>query len=816
MARVVVVGGGIVGAGVAYHLGVVHGWEDIVVLDQGELPHNPGSTSHAPGGVVVASHAKLMADLASYSSKLYSTLDPIDDQHINYFAAGGLEMARTPERWEDLHRLHSACTAFGIETHLLSADETVAHLDFMDPRPLAGSLYVKESALVRGYHIVGDFLAKSGATVYPHTALGDVEVSNGRVAAVMTTNPEVPRIETEYVVIAANIWSPALTRQFGMEVPLRAFEHPYVIGPSLDQWKHYDRSVLADENHYPLIRDLDTAMYYRRHWDRIGIGSYFHEAHMVRSEDVGPSALRPFTPSDFVAAWAFAQELVPELRGQNVEYEKAYNGMFAFSVDGYPIIGESQTIGGLWSANASWITHAGGVAKSVAEWMVSGTTEWDMRQAHLYRFSRHAVEAGFVDRITSKNYREIYDIIHPRQPLTEPRNVRLTPFHDRQVAAGACFTTFAGYELPNWYESNADLVERYRSQIPERAGWGAQFWSAIQGAEHLATRKNAGLFDLTGLSIIEVSGAGAARYADELCSNRMDGTVGAVTYTCWLTSQGGIKRDLTVARLGEDRFWMFVGEGTLPMDLHWAQINAPHDVVVADISDAYSALGVFGPNARLIMEKVTDEGLTNDTFGYYTGRWMNVAGVEVYGMRISYVGELGWELHIPMAQSLEVWDALVAAGADHGLALVGGGAMDSLRLEKGYRLWGGDIYTEYNVYEAGLGWTAKLDKFSFVGKEATAAAKAAGPKKVLTCLTVDDPGATLMGNEPVFSADQKVGFVTTANFGYSVGKMIAYAYLPTDVAVAGTELEVEYFARRYAAKVAEEPLFDPRMERMKA
>ena len=816
MARVVIVGGGIVGAGIAYHLGVVHGWDDIVVIDKGELPYNPGSTSHAPGGVVVASHAKLMADLALYSSKLYSTLDPIDDKHINYFASGGLEMARTPERWADLQRLHSACTAFGVETHLLSPAETVAHLDFMDSGPLTGSLFVKESALVRGYHIVGDFLAKSGAVVHPNAALDEVIVENGRVAAITTTNPEVPRIDTEHIVVAANIWSPALTRQFGMEVPLRAFQHPYVIGPVLDQWEHYDHAVLADENHYPLIRDLDTAMYYRRHWDRIGIGTYFHEPHMVQSEDVGPTALRPFTPTDFVAAWAFAQELVPELRGQNVEYEKAYNGLFAFSVDGYPIIGESQTVGGLWSANASWITHAGGVAKSVAEWLVSGSTEWDMRQAHLYRFQNHVVEPSFVDKITKKNYREIYDIVHPRQPLTEPRNVRLTPFHQRQVAAGASFTTFAGYELPNWYDSNAPLAEKYGGQIPERGGWDAQFWSPIQGAEHLATRDTAGLFDLTGLSIIEVAGAGAVEYVDELCSNRMDGPVGDVTYTCWLTPEGGIKRDLAVARIDDDRFWMFVGEGTLPMDLHWVATNATSDVTITDISDEYSAVGVFGPHSRQILQAITDQPLTDSAFGYYSGRWMTVAGVEVYAMRISYVGELGWELHIPMAQSLEVWDALVAAGQDHGLVLVGGGAMDSLRLEKGYRLWGGDIYTEYNVYEAGLGWTAKLDKVSFIGKEATKAANATETKNRLSCLTLEDPAATLMGYEPVFHNDRKVGFVTTANFGYSVGTHIAYAYLPTELAVADTQLEVEYFARRYAARVANEPLFDPRMERMKA
>lgn len=816
MARVVIVGGGIVGAGIAYHLGVVHGWDDITVIDQGGLPYNVGSTSHAPGGVVVASNSKLMADMAYYSSKLYSTLDPVDDKHINYFPVGGLELARTPERWQELHRLHSSCTAFGYETHLLSARETVGYLDYMDHKALTGSLLVKDSALIRGYHIVGDFLAKSGATVHAHTGLKDVVVEGGRVTAVATTNPEVGRIDAEQVVIAANIWSPALTRQFGMEVPLRAFQHQYVIGPILDQWEHYDHADLEQENHYPLTRDLDVAMYYRRHWDRLGIGSYFHEPHMVRAEDVGPSALRPFTPTDFVAAWAFAQELVPELRGHNLEYETAYNGMFAFSVDGNPIIGESQTVGGLWSANASWITHAGGVAKSLAEWLVDGSTEWDMRQAHLYRFQRHAVETSFVEKITRKNYREVYDIVHPRQPLTEPRNVRVTPFHDREVAAGASFTTFAGYELPNWYESNDGLVDKYRERIPKRTGWAADFWSPIQGAEHLATRDGAGLFDLTGLSIIEVSGTGAAEFVDELCSNDMSGPVGDVTYTCWLTPEGGIKRDLAVARLDADRFWMFVGEGTLPMDLHWVETHAAGDVAVADVSDAYSAVGVFGPAARDILTTISDTSLANGAFDYYTGRWMTVAGVGVYAMRISYVGELGWELHIPMDQSVDVWDAIVSAGADHGLVLVGGGAMESLRLEKGYRLWGGDIYTEYNVYEAGLGWTAKLNKPSFIGKASTQKAKDAGVARRLSCITIADPAANPMGYEPVIQDGKKVGFVTTANYGYSVGTTVAYAYLPIELTEPGTELAVESFAVQYPATVSTEPLFDPRMERMKA
>ncbi len=816
MAQVVIVGGGIVGAGIAYHLAVEHGWDGIVVIDQGELPYNVGSTSHAPGGVVIASHSKLMAEMALYSSRLYRRLDPIDDKHINCFALGGLELARSEARGHDLRRLHGACKSFGIATHLLSPHETVERLDFMDPAALAGSLFVEESALVRGYHIVGDLLSKSGALTLPHTALDEIEMAGGRIAAVTTSNPEHPRIETELVVIAANIWSPALTRGFGMEIPLRAFQHQYVIGPRLSGWAGFDRSDLLGENTYPLIRDLDAAMYYRQHWDQLGIGSYHHDPHMVRSEHVGASAMREFTPEDFVEAWELAKELVPELRGAEPQFDTAYNGMFAFSVDGYPIIGESKHLPGLWSANASWITHAGGVAKSVAEWIVTGTTEWDMRQAHLYRFQDYATTQAFVDTVTKKNYREVYDIVHPRQPITEPRNVRLSPFHARQVAADAVFTAFAGLELPNWYESNAVLVEEHTDQIPARNGWEAGWWSPIAAAEHLAARDRAGLWDLTGLSIIEVSGPGAPEFVNELCSNDMSSPAGSVTYTCWLTPGGGIKRDLAVARMARNRFWMFVGEGTVGMDLHWVETHAPPSVVVTNISGAYSALGIFGPAARDILGSVTPADLGNEAFPYYSGQWIDVGVARVYAVRLSYVGELGWELHIPVDSSLAVWDALVAAGEPHGLILAGMAAMDTMRIEKGYRLWGADIHTEYDLVEAGLGWTAKLNKASFIGRDSAAAAKVKTPKKKLVPLRIDDDTAVLMGYEPVGKGEATVGYVTTGNHGYSVGHGVGYAYVPAELAEPGTTLHVEYFARRIPATVVQEPLFDPKGDRMRA
>lgn len=814
-ARVVIVGGGIVGSATAYELAVKHGWRDIVLIEQGALPYNPGSTSHAPGGIVVAGHSQIMTRLAEYSRNLYSELNDYDDKHKAFHPVGGVEVARTQGRAEDFKRLYSACKANGVPTELLSPQEAVELVPYLDPKAFTAALFSPLNATVKGYHLVGDFLDQAAATggfaFHAHTGLRDIEVTDGRVTAVLTNNPEMPRIECEHVVLAANIWSPALAEKIGVHIPLVAFEHQYAITHPVDEWSGVDTGAVDEELRYPLVRDVDVTMYYRVHWDRLGIGSYYHPPHMVRSRDVGADALHPFNDEDMAGAWEKTQEIVPMMRSRAPEFETAYNGMFAFSVDAYPIIGESLKARGFWSANAAWLTHGAGVAKCVAEWMVEGETEWDLRQCHLYRFQDYVTTEQYMDVVSLKNYREIYDYIHPKQPITEPRNVRNTAFHDRHVAAGAVFTTFAGFELPNWYESNADLVEEFADQIPERSGWEKQFWSPIQGGEHLATRERAGLFDLSGLSIIEVSGDSALATVQNLCSNQMDAPVGKVVYTTFLTPSGGVKRDLTVARMADDVFWLFVGEGTMPMDREWVQRHAHDGTTVTDRSPAYSALGLFGPQAKEILQAVTNTDL--DDFGFYTGRWIEVAMSRVYSMRISYVGESGWELHIPSESSLAVWDAITSAGSDHGMVLTGGGAMDSMRLEKGYRLWGGDVHTEYTPYESGLGWTVRLGKGDFIGRDAAMAAKSAPLQKELVCLTLR--AGTPMGYEPVLAGDDVVGYVTTGNTGYNVGTYIAYAYVESAFAAPGTELTVEYFAERFPAVVAKEPLFDPDMKRMK-
>ena len=819
-AQVVIIGSGIVGCAAAYHL-TKFGWKDVLVIDKGELFENDGSTSHAPGGVVPLSHNKLLTQCGLYTADLIASLNHFSKEQNTYNQVGQLEVAISEARWQDLKRLHGTAKGFGGESYLLSAKESQEKLPLLDASQIVGSLYVPKGMIVKGSHVTGvlarDAEATGGAKFVSHTAMTNIEVANGRVTAVLTNNPDMPRIECENVLLAANIWAPALSEKFGIYLPLMAFEHQYVITNELERLADFDPANKDHEVTFPTVRELDSTMYYRQHWQAYGIGSYYHKPHMVRSQDVKKTAIHDFTPDDFFGKpWAQAKRLLPLLQeADSVGWQRQFNGMFAFSIDGMPIIGESH-IKGFWTAVASWITHAGGVAKSVAEWMTHGEAEWDLRQAHIHRFHQFQTTEAFTSVITKKNYREVYDIIHPRQPVTEPRNVRLSPFAPRLDALKAEYTAFAGIELPNWFGENSRLLEKYEDQIPQRSGWAADFWSPIQGAEHLETRNNAAMFDLTGLSIIEVKGPGAAKFSNYLCSNQMDVPVGRVVYTTWLTPKGGVKRDLTVVRLAQDKYWHFVGEGTLPMDLAWVERHAPKDgsVVVSDVSAAWTAVGLWGPNARKVMQKVTKTDVSNEAFPYFTAQWIEIGLVPVYAMRISYAGELGWELHFPMDMALQVWDAIWEAGREVEMIAAGMGAFDSLRLEKGYRLWGSDVYTEYSPYESGLGWTVRLKKDNFIGRDACLKLKGKPLKKKLCCLTFNNGGMAL-GYEALFANGECVGHTTSANYGYSVGKFIMYGYLPVAHATPGTQIEVEYFGERHMATVVDEPLYDAGMVRLR-
>jgi heterotetrameric sarcosine oxidase gamma subunit len=806
-ANLVIIGAGIVGVSTAYHLTKL-GWKDIVVLDKGPLFHTGGSTSHAPGLVFQTNGSKTMCHFAQDTVNLLNNLH--SEQHPTFYQVGGIEVAYTQERWQDLLRRLGWARAYGLEAALLSPSEVQEKIPILDPSVILGGLFVPsdgDAVAVNAVEAMAQYTLDQGAAVYH----GDVEVTGfevdkGRVRSVKTNQGD---ITVHSVLLATNIWGPVLSDQLNVDLPLMAVEHQYLISEPLDELKGETREIV-----HPILRHQDFSMYFRQHKDAYGIGSYKHEPLLVDPYQVGKDAMRPFTAGDFRDAHAATKELLPPMRGK--EYPTTFNGMFAFTIDGYPIMGKPRHLDNFWTAIGVWVTHAGGVGKAMAEWMDSGQPQINLLGMNVNRFPDYMTSKFYLRRTAAQQYREVYDIIHPKQQMEHTRQIRLSPYHKHLTALGGEFFESVGWERPQWYRSNARLLSQYQDQIPERTGWEARYWSPIQGAEHLAARENAALFELSSFFKIEVSGPGAASYLENLSANRVLRGKGKITYTALLNPKGGIQADLTITQVADDRFWVLTGGGTGEEDLAWMVENAPDDssVSVQDISSQYTAVGLWGPHARKILARTTESDVSNTAFPYLTAQKIYLESIPVWAFRISYVGELGWELYTPVEFGNRLWKVIWDEGQQDQLIAAGMGAFESMRLEKGYRALGAELSAEYNPFEAGLGWAVDFTQEDFVGRKALEDVRETPPTRTLCCLTLDE--GTPLGKEPILDGKQVVGYVSSTDFGYSVGKQIAYAYLPLKYSEKGTRVEVEIFGKRYPAVVSEDPLFDPGMKRIKA
>lgn len=806
-ANLVIIGAGIVGVSAAYHLSQL-GWRDIVVVDQGPLFETGGSTSHAPGLVFQTNGSKMMCEFAQYTTTLLNQLHT--EEHPVFYPVGGIEVAHTKERWADLRRRHGWASSYGLEAYLLTPKDVQEQIPILNPNVIEGGYYVPsdgDAKAVNAVESMAKFTREQGAAEYfGNTKVTGFHTKDGRITKVITDRGF---IETEQVLLCTNIWGPVLGDQLGVKLPLMSVEHQYLISEPLEELKGETREIV-----HPILRHQDFSMYFRQHKESYGIGSYKHDPLLVSPYDVGKDAMRPFTASDFKMARTATNDLLPAMKGK--DYLTKFNGMFAFTVDGYPIIGPAPNFQNFWVAVGVWVTHSGGVGRAIAHWMDSGQPNTDVHEADINRFHNYATSNYYIRRTAAQQYREVYDIIHPLQQMEHTRDVRLAPYHSRLTQLGGHFFQSVGWERPQWYESNRRLLEKYRQQIPEREGWEAMYWSPLQGVEHLATRENVGLFELSSFFKIEVSGPGAADYLEYLTANQVAKDLGKVVYTSLLTESGGIKSDLTVTRLAEDRFWLLTGGGSGMIDLDWVNQHAPKDgsVHIADISSRYTAIGLWGPKARQVLESVAEQDVSNHAFPYFTAQELMLEAIPALAFRLSYVGELGWEIYAPTEFGQRLWDILWNAGQENQIVAAGMGAFDSLRLEKGYRALGNELHVEYNPLEAGLGWAVNLEQGDFLGREAFLKIKQSGVDKMLCCLTLDE--GTALGKEPIFTGDKCIGYVTSANYGYSVGKHIAYGYLPAQYARKGTQVEIEYFGERFTAHVDNDPLFDPGMKKLKA
>jgi glycine cleavage system aminomethyltransferase T/glycine/D-amino acid oxidase-like deaminating enzyme len=802
-ASVVIIGAGIVGCSTAYHL-TQKGWRDIVVLEQGPLFATGGSTSHAPGLVFQTNASKTMTELASYVVKLYRELELGGEPC--FYSVGSLEVAQTKERWDDLKRKFGFAQSWGVSASLLTPEEAQQKLPLLDPGQIYGAFSVPSDGIAKAVRIaeaLGNKATEHGARFYGHTPVTNIEVANSRVQAVVTPNG---RVETDLVLVCTGIWGPRVGRMAGVPIPLIPVQHQYVKTTPLPQLAGETREVV-----HPILRHQDKSLYFRQHADHYGIGSYQHEpllveADQIRSYQDSPimPSIREFTPEHFAKPWTDAVQLLPALRQVDLTYK--INGMFSFTPDGLPLLGETPDVRGLWVAEAVWVTHAGGVGKVMAEWIAEDRPSIDLRECNINRFESYAHSPAYIKARGAQQYREVYDIIHPLQQMENPRPLRVSPFYGRHKELGAVFFEGRGWERPQWFASNEALLSDY--DVPPRSGWEARYWSPLIGAEHQATRERVALYDMTPLVRVEVTGPGALEFLQKLTTNQIDKRVGRIIYTLLLDEKGGVKTDATIARLAETRFQVGCNG---PLDVAWLRLHQPADgsVQIHDITSQYCGIGVWGPRARDLVQRLSEDDLSNESFKYFTARQIFLREVPVTTLRLSFVGELGWELYAPMEYGQRLWDLLWEAGQPLGVIAAGRGAFDSLRLEKGYRVWGSDVHTEYNPYEAGLDFAVKLDKGDFIGREALIRIQEQGISRQLCCLTLDDPNSVVMGKEPILDDDRVLGYVTSATCGYSIGRGIAYGYLPQAYAVEGTKVEIEYFGNRYCATVAQEPLYDP-------
>ena len=812
-ARAVIVGAGIAGCSVAYHLAKL-GWRDVVLVDQGPLFETGGSTSHAPGLVFQLNASKTMTNFASYTVDLWKRLELEGVPCAN--PVGSLEVAWTDERFTDLKRKAGYGMSWGVEAHLISPSEARAMIPMLSDR-IKGALYVPSdihTRATRPAEAMARYAEQNGASLFGHVEVTGFSIENGRVCGVQTTQGD---IKTDLVVAAGGIWAPKLGGLAGVSIPLSPMEHLYAVTTPLPGLAGAPKEV--DQ---PLLRHQDASMYFRQEGESYGIGSYNHEPLLVEASDILPIDEAPiapaeteFTPEHFEKAMTAAGELLPDLEG--VGLTRKFNGMFSFTQDGFPILGESPSLKGFWSAQAVWITHAGGVGRAVAEWIVNGEPTTDLRECDIRRFHPHAFSRPYVKTRSAQQYREVYDIIHPRQQINDPRNVRVTPFYTRQKELGAVFFENSGWERPQWYDANEGLLDSLTVAGESRSGWEAREWSPTVAAEHVAARERVALFDLTPFAKFEIAGPGALKGLQRIAANQMNKPVGSITYTPMLTPSGGMKCDLTITRLAEDRFMVVTGGGMGLHDLHWIESHMPDDgsVSITDTSSGSCCIGLWGPRARDLLSRVCDDDLSNDGFPYMTAKPITIAEVPALALRISYVGELGWEIYTPSEHGLRLWDVLWEAGQPLGVIAAGGGAFDSLRLEKGYRLWGNDIHTEYNPYEAGTGFAVRMRKGNFIGRDALKEVRSNGVKHKLCCITLDNPNAVVTGKEPIVDGDEVLGYVTSANYGHSIGRGIVYGYLPVGHAEVGTSVDVVYFGERMQATVAQEPLYDPTGSKMK-
>lgn len=831
-ADVVVIGAGIVGNSLVYHLADM-GWRNIVLLDKGPLPDPGGSTGHASNFIFPVDHSKEITWITLDSMRQYEKFGTLT-------TSGGIEVAREDHRVEELHRRMASAKSWGIPSEMMTPEQVAERVPFLDKGIIKAGFWTPSVAvadpLQTGVLMREHATALGALTVSANTEVLGIETADGRIRTVSTDRGD---IETDTVVVACGVWSPRIAEMAGASIPLTPAVHQMIdVGPIPEL------AATGSEISYPIVRDMDTLMYERQSGDDLEVGSYAHrpilhapgEIPSNAAAQLSPTQL-PFTADDFDQQMQDALDLFPDiLTTEGAGVRHAINGLLSVTPDGGPALGETVEVAGLWSAAAVWIKEGPGVGKLMAEWMTDGSTDFDMHSADISRFYSNQRTHHHVRARATEGFNKIYAVVHPREQWLSDRQRRLSPFYEREKQLGAEFFEVGGWERPQWYESNRPLLDEFADRIPERQHeWDARWWSPIINAEHLAMRERVAMIDLSAFAEFDVTGPGALDYIQRMTVSQMDRAVGRMMYTSLLAPNGGFRSDLTVVRLAENRFRVITGGADGARDHKWFTDHLPADgsADLTDLTSATCTVGVWGPRARDLLSSVTDDDVSNEGFPFGTARTITIGSVPVLALRVSYVGDLGWELHAPFEQGLRLWDTLAEAGGPLGVVPAGIGVYGTTgRLEKGYRLMGAELESEYGPVEADLA-LPKVKAQDFVGRDAYLRARELERTAIMCTLSLGehtDPNGVLrypQGGEPILTREgdrivDKKGrpsYVTSAGSAPSLGAYLLMAYLPPEHAVEGATLAVEYMGTRYpvtVARVGRTPLFDPRNERMKA
>ncbi|MEO3430469.1 FAD-dependent oxidoreductase [Pelagibius sp. CAU 1746] len=799
--KYLIVGGGIIGCSIAYHLAKA-GEKDIVLLEKASLTE--GATWHAAGLVGQLRSSRNTTRMLQRSVELYDRLEAETGQAIDWKKVGSLRLASSPDRMMEVKRLATMARSFGLEMQVITAQEAYELFPLIDPKGVLGAAFIPTDGQVDPASLCQAIAAgarRQGVTIVQGKKVLDATVTDGRITEVQTDDGG---YTAETVVLAAGMWSRELGRKLGVNVPACAVEHQYLVTePIPDMPKDL-----------PTLRDPDRLVYYKPDaGGRLVIGGYEDDTVPFGDRGIPGEFARQLLPENFdrfEPLATYAGQVTPVVN--TVGVRQLINGPIPYSADGDFVMGKAPELDNLFVATGFLygIAAGGGAGAIMAEWILEGRPSLDLWPLDIRRFSYHHGTRAFMYPRAVEHYAHHYKMRYPGQESEVARGIRRSPLYETLKARGAVYGSKNGWERPNWFAPQG--VEPV-----DKPGFTGQNWTPHVAEEHRAVREGVALIDQSSFSKFELRGPGALGAIQRLAVSNMDKPAGSVIYTQLCNERGGIEADLTVTRLGENHFYIVTGSGFGVHDAHWIESQLPKDgsAFLIEVTSGKAVVNLCGPKARQVLEQVAEEDVSNEAFPFATARQITIGAAPVLAIRIGYVGELGWELHVPTEYGAHVYETLQAAGAPLGLRDVGYRAIESLRLEKGYVYWSADVTPDYSPYEAGLGFRVHLkSKGDFIGRAALEKQKAEGVARRLCTFTVEE-AVPVFGGETILKDGETVGLVSSAGFGTTVGKTVLYGYLPSKLAKED-EFEIESFGQHFRARRTAGPLYDPQNERLKA